>query len=521
MGALSSYVRGHRNPNVWGKEVPMGTDLTPVMNEAFAATWEQFTSIVAFLADPSSGELTHAELEQRLEVDARKAFRQAMQDHADLRAVREQRLGEVIGADLVARNSAEPGHERTLGTVFGEVVVSRLAYRARGYPNLHPSDATLNLPAEKHSHGLRRLAAIEATRGSFDAAAAAIERATGQSGGKRQIQDLAARAAADVDDFYQTRTPPADAGTDILGLSADGKGIVMSPKALREPTAKAAKSRKLSTRLSPGEKTGRKRMAEVGAVFDATAAPRTPADVMTAPGQPRGERTPGPKARNKWLTASVSDDAAQVITAVFDEAERRDPGHARTWVALVDGNNHQINRIRAEARHRKITVPIVIDFIHVIEYLWKAAWCFFPTGDPKAETWVTGHATAILSGNASTVAAAIRRKATYHGLDPGTRKPADTCATYLLNKKKHLDYPTALAQGWPIATGVIEGACRHLVADRMDITGARWGLTNAEAVLKLRAVTSNGDFNDYWTYHLSQEQQRVHNARYLGEILPT
>src|SRR5450432_289574 len=118
----------------------MGTDLTPVMNEAFAPTWEKFTSIVAFLADPSSGELTHAELEERLEADARKAFRQAMQDHVDLRAVREQRLGEVLGADLVARNSAEPGHERTLATVFGEVVVSRLAYRARSYPNLHPGD---------------------------------------------------------------------------------------------------------------------------------------------------------------------------------------------------------------------------------------------------------------------------------------------------------------------------------------------------------------------------------------------
>ncbi len=499
----------------------MSTDLTPVINEAFAATWEQFTSIVAFLADPLSGQLSHAELEQRLQVDTRKALRQAMQDHVDLRAVREQRLGEVVGADLVARNSVEAGHERMLGTVFGEVVVSRLAYRARGYPNLHPGDARLNLPVEKHSHGLRRLAAIEATRGSYDAAGAAIARATGQSVGKRQIQDLAARAAVDIDDFYQSRTAGTATGTDILGLSADGKGIVMSPKALRETTAKAAKSRKLSTRLSPGEKSNRKRMAEVGAVFDAAPAPRTPADVMTTPGQPRGERTPGPKARNKWLTASVSDTAAQVITAVFDEAERRDPDHTRTWVALVDGNNHQIDRIRAEARHRRVTVPIIIDFIHVVEYLWKAAWCFFPTGDPKAETWVTGHATAILSGNASTVAAAIRRKATYQQLEAGTRKPADTCATYLLNKKKHLDYPTALAQGWPIATGVIEGACRHLVADRMDITGARWGLTNAEAILKLRAVISNGDFNEYWTHHLSQEQQRVHNARYLGELLPT
>jgi len=495
--------------------------VAPGVDEAFTASWERFGSVLAFLSGAESAVLTHAELEQHLDVDARVVFRQALQDHLDLRAAREERLEEVIDADAVARTSVEDGHERGLATVFGEVTVARLAYRARGYANLHPADAVLNLPGEKHSHGLRRLAAIEASRGSFDAAAAAVGRATGQPLGKRQVQDLAARAAADVEEFYQARRPPAGTEGDVLGLSADGKGIVVRPQALREDTAKAAASRKLSTRLSAGEKRNRKRMAEVGAVFDVTPAPRTPADVITPPGQPRPETAPGPKARNKWLTASVTDDAAQVIAAIFDEAERRDPAHTRTWVALVDGNNHQISRIRAEARDREVTVTIVVDFVHVIEYLWKAAWCFFPAGESAAEAWVAGHATAILSGNASTVAAAIRRKATYHGLDPGRRAPADTCADYLLNKKTYLDYRSALAKGWPIATGVIEGACRHLIADRMDITGARWGLTNAEAILKLRALTSNGDFDDYWDFHLTQEQQRIHNSRYLGGIIPT
>jgi hypothetical protein len=83
-----------------------------------------------------------------------------------------------------------------------------------------------------------------------------------------------------------------------------------------------------------------------------------------------------------------------------------------------------------------------------------------------------------------------------------------------------MDYPTALANGWPIATGVIEGACRHLVKDRMDVTGARWGVDGAEAILKLRSLISNGDFDTYWTYHLHQEQQRVHATRYLGELIP-
>ena len=89
----------------------------------------------------------------------------------------------------------------------------------------------------------------------------------------------------------------------------------------------------------------------------------------------------------------------------------------------------------------------------------------------------------------------------------------------MTNKAPHLDYPTALQRGWPIATGVIEGACRHLVKDRMDITGARWGLTGAEAILKLRAVRCNGDLDDYWAY-LAQERHRVHQSRYANNVVP-
>jgi hypothetical protein len=487
---------------------------------AFAASRARFDRIVGWLEGTEAGQLAHSELEERMEVESRELFRQMFQDHLDLRAQREPRLEAVVGADGLARRGVEADHERGLLTVFGKVEVTRLAYRRRGRANLHPADAKLNLPVELHSHGLRRLAVLEGTRGSFDDVREAIRRSTGQRLGKRQLEELVQRAATDFDAFYEERKRAAGEPEDVLVISCDGKGVVMRPDALRAATAQAAarSTTKLATRLSKGEKRNRKRMAEVGGVYDAEPVPRAPDDILpdSRTSEPPAAR-PAPHARNKWLIASVEEDAAAVVSRVFDEAERRDPGHHRTWVALVDGNNHQIDRIKAEAGTRQVDVTIVVDFVHVLEYVWKAAWCFFDEGDPDAERWVRDRARAILKGQAAGVAASLRRKAARERLVGTAQATIDECAGYLVNKRPYLDYPTALECGWPIATGVIEGACRHLVKDRMDITGARWGLDGAEAVLKMRAVVSNRDFEEYWRYHLAHEHERVHRGRYAAE----
>lgn len=481
--------------------------------DAFARSREGLESVIATLAAPAAAGQTHAELEDYLTGCSRELMRTLLQEHLDLRAAREERREAVSGVDGVPRPHVERGHGRGLVTVFGQVRVERQAYRGRGVRNVYPADAELNLPAEMHSHGLRRLAALESVRGSFADAGAAIERGLGVRVGHRQIEQLVQAASVDVDAFYAARRPDPAGGEALLVLQVDGKGVVMRPGALRPATAKAAAEAapKLATRTSRGEKRSRKRMAEVGAVYDATPVVRTAEQVITlGTGQ---EHVRGPKAQGKWLTASVETDAAEVISAVFDEAERRDPQHLRTWVVLVDGNNHQIQQVKAEAAARGVPIDLLIDFIHVLEYLWKAAWCFFAEGARAAEQWVADHARRILAGRADLVIAAIRRKTTCRDPVPDKRTRIQECLTYLSNKKPYLGYDQALQQGWPIATGVIEGACRHLVKDRMDITGARWGLTGAEAVLKLRTVVSNGDFDAYWTYHQQQEHHRVHGIQ--------
>ena len=500
----------------------------PAQDEAFAESRRCFGELEQWAASEEAAGLRHADLEEQLGVRGRELIRQLFQDRLNATAAAEERRYDVAGEDGVVRTRAERGRERPLMTKFGQVTVSRIAYRSPGRPNVHPADAALNLPEEKHSHGLRKLAAIEAARGSMEAACAAVTRATGVQIGKRQAEGLIRRAAVDVDAFYRWRVVlPAPDGHPLV-LTFDGKGIVMLPDALRPATAKAAAAAesKLATRLSPGEKIGRTRMAELACVYDAVPVPRTPQDVISTPAQkrrkkkapaaaPKGRRKPRePQARGRWLTPSVTDDIPAVIAAAFDEAERRDPQHKREWVVLVDGNSTQIEAVTAEAAARGVTVTIVIDFIHVLEYLWKAAWSFFDKGEPASEEWVADQARKILHGKAHQVAAGIRRRATAYGYSPAERAGADESARYLENKQDYLDYATALARGWPIATGIIEGACRHIVKDRMDITGARWGLEGAEAVLKLRALIATGDFDAYWSFHLRREHERIHHARY-------
>ena len=188
-------------------------------------------------------------------------------------------------------------------------------------------------------------------------------------------------------------------------------------------------------------------------------------------------------------------------------------------MVLVDGDRHQIADIEKEAARRGVEVTIVLDLIHVLEYLWKAAWCFFDKGDKDAQAWVAQRAAAILGGKSSDVAAGIRRSATLQGLKTTDRKGADACCNYLVAKRPYLHYDQYLAAGFPISTGVIEGACRHLICDRLDITGARWGVPSAEAVLRLRSLRSSGDFEAYWAFHLSREHDRNHRARYADGVL--
>jgi len=493
--------------------------------DPFAASAELFTTLTDELAGPEAAGLTACQLEELLDERGREVLRQLLQDHLDLRAAREEQAARqqhpaAAGTDGITRTRIEAGHGRLLATMFGTVQVTRCAWRRPGVPGFCPADAALSLPAGRHSHSLAKLAVTEAARGSFDAALEAITRRCGPVIGKRQAEDAVAHAAAGIPAFYAARVPQPCTSRTLLIISADGKGVVMRPEALREATAKAAaRRRKMRTRLASGEKQARKRMATLVTVYDAEPASRRPHDIIAPPGGRDGARAlrPGPKARGKWLAGSVRRDPCEMIAAAFNEAWSRDPGHQRTWVVLVDGAEHQLALIRAEAARRDVTIHIIIDIIHVLEYLWGCAWALHPPGDPAAEDWVAVKALQVLAGHSDQVTQEITAEADAAGLTASQRAGTGACIRYLTSNHDCLRYDQALDAGWPIATGVIEGACRHIVADRLSIGGARWGLDGAEAILTLRAVIANGDLQEYWRFHLEREHQRLYPGTTQGQ----
>ena len=444
-----------------------------------------------------------------------------MQDYLDLRAAHEPKC-EVVGANGVARTHTRLTH-RQLETLFGTVTVGRLGYSKRGVARLHPLDAALNLSPDLYSHGVRRRVAEETAKTSFDEVVTSLATTSGARVPKRQAEQLAVRAAVDFDAFYATRSVPHTTegrpGGPIVVMSADGKGVVMRTQDLREATRKAAAARthKKRTRLSRGEKRHAKRMATVAAVYTLAPWRRTP-EAIVRELHPVHEAPPArPKPVGKRVWASLKQSPAQVIGAAFEEAARREPQRTKTWVALVDGNKPQLALLTAGARQHGVQLTIVLDLIHVLEYLWRAAYVFHSPESMEAQMWVSQRLLAILRGRSVHVAAGLRRSATRHGLCADTRAAVDDCADYLLNYGPYLRYDQYLATGLPIATGVIEGACRHLVKDRRDVTGARWSLEGAEAVLKLRSLRASGDFEAYWRFHQAQERRRNHTTHYAEE----
>ncbi len=270
--------------------------------------------LIKKLTSPEAMGATISEIERLLAKEGNAFIRGLFQSHIDARCAAEQSV-EVIGADGVARPHMRTS-TRTVETPFGEVYVTRKLYRAVGVPAIAPLDATLGLAEEKYTLEVRRIVAEESAKSSFDEVVELIDKRTGASVPKRQVEELTVRAAQDFDEFYTSRLREPEASDNLLVLSFDGKGVAMRHEDLREATRKAAEAtpRTLHSRLAKGEKPNRKRMAQVAAIYSLPLWRRTIADVLHGLHDQKERDAKRPRPIDKRVWASIEHGALSART---------------------------------------------------------------------------------------------------------------------------------------------------------------------------------------------------------------
>jgi len=389
---------------------------------------------------------------------------------------------------------------RALTTVFGTVELVRMGYSRPGSPGIFPLDRALTLPARSFSYELQRRLIKAAVQNPFLDSVQTIADLTGVSVSKRSLEQILPDAAQDFDAFYRQRSPEPGTGS-ILVAAVDCKGIPMVKPPGAQPTS----------RLTKGQKKNKKRMATVATVFTRAPWVRTPQQVVESLFHiscPIPDDAPAPpRPENKRVWASLLKGKNAVIQEVAEEMERRDPSVSKTRVALTDGE--RALQIRVD---QNLKVTLILDLMHALEKLWKAAYVFHAEGSLEAELWVMHRTLRILSGEVGQVVKGLRQSITKRNISGAKRKTLEAAADYLYRNRTRMRYNEYLANGWPIASGPVEGACKNLIKDRMERSGMRWTEQMAEAIVQLRAIYLSGDFDQYWTFHIEQDQQRLYPA---------
>jgi hypothetical protein len=482
--------------------------------DLFQPARDAFEAVIGWLRG-SDVPMDHTALEEGLDERGTEVLRRLYQARLDELSRAERRKA---AQAAVPEGTTVRAHVRPIETLFGRVRLFRLGYKGAGQKTRYALDKRLNLPSEVYSHPLRRRVAEQARTEAWDGVVEHVDGTTGAHVPKRQAEHLTQEAAKDFDAFYAQRSANDTlAAGALLIASSDGKGVRMVPEALREATRKAAEAdQAAAVRGDPmAKKKPRlhdRRMAIVTAVWEQAPQPRTAEDIVTelrrVPGRSKARKPPLPRPQHKRVSASVQKSLSVGVGEMFDELDRRDPQRARCAVVLVDGDEPQQAAILDQGRCHDRQLIIVLDLIHVIHYLWLAGFVLCRKSHAKTDVWVARHLRRLLSQPVDDLLAGIQRATTAQGLSTRARKPIDNALRYFRRNASFMDYPAFLAQGLPIASGVIEGACRHLIQDRLGITGARWDLPGAEAMLRLRALHTSGDWDAYWRFHLRQDALR-------------
>ena len=478
--------------------------------QAFLKAQAQLTDLIAFVrAAPADG--------LRIDQVERGLFERLLQLGlslltAHLAAHGDGAIGDTATAPdgQVCRKLPDP-HERTYRSVFGPLTISRAAYGSREGQKIAwvPLDARLGLPAGEFSYLLEDWSLRFCLRGAFAEGRGSLAELLGLRPSVRSLERMSRAVAEAVPAFTDSRpTPPPHEEGELLVLTADGKGVPM-----RRPPADGPRRH---PRRKKGEKANKKQMAYVGAAYTVAPFVRTADQVLQElHGAEAPPARPRPCHKHVWaeMTRVAEGEACHGRVELFAhlaaERQRRDPSGQKVTVCLFDGES----ALWDEWLEWLGDTVGILDVFHVLERLWDAAYCFHAEGSREAEGFVTARLRLLLEGKVKGVISGLRQMGTKHGLRGSKARTLAVVANYLERNQDFMRYDAYLAAGYPIGSGVAEGACRHLVKDRLEQTGMRWTVAGAQAMLHLRATYLNGDWEGFHAYRIQQEQRGLYQPQ--------
>lgn len=399
-------------------------------------------------------------------------------------------------------------HPRRYLSIFGEIDINRWVYAQREGQKIEfaPLDAQLGLPAGEFSYVLEDWLQRMCLKEAFGESVRSLRDLLGIAPSERAAERMNQCLAQHAELFRQTQpAPPRREEAEILVVTADGKGVPM-----RRPLEQRVRS---APRRGKGEKANKKQMSYVGAVYSIAPFLRTGDEVVNEVlRRQRAADRPTPQHKRVWaeMTKVLEGDCCtgkeQLFIDLIIDVHKRDPQRLKPLVCLMDGETGLW-----EAQRKWLPRAIgILDLFHVLERLWAVAYCFHPEKSSAAEQFVTHRLEMLLAGKVGYVIGGLRRLVDQHGLRGEKLRTVTACIRYYENNREHMRYDEYLAAGYPIGSGVAEGACRHLVKDRMEQTGMRWTVNGAQAMLHLRAIYLNGDWNSYLDYRTQAEQTALY-----------
>ncbi len=537
-----------------------------VQEKQFLKTKEQFRKLCEWVLQASRQGLRMDEIEGQLMPGLMLLGRQFLEEH-----VTAQGNGDV-GATVISdggtlQRSQEP-HARRYLSIFGEVMIDRYVYAAREGQKAEyvPLDARLALPRGENSYLLEQWQQRLCVKDAFGESVNDLKAILGTGVSVRTAEEMNQRMAEYVPEFRVSQpVPPADEEQELVVVTGDGKGVIMrrtleeelreemqsgagitttcpaesapqvtSPqteqrgkrqrpvtarrahKARRRQAEKAmrAHGQNQSSRAARGRNTkSKKQMAYVGAVYTIARFCRTTNEVLDEMARrARAIDRPQPQHKRVWaemtriLDGEPCSGREWLFCNLARECDQRDPERQKTLICLLDGER-PLWDMRQYWFGRAIGI---LDIFHVSERVWGAAHCFHKEGTEAAREFATHHLRMILDGKVIYVIRNLRRMLSQRKVRGEKRKRLQAAITYFQNNRDHMQYDEYLAAGYPIGSGVAEGACRHLVKDRMELTGMRWERPGAQAMLHLRAVYLNGEWESFVNYRIEKEQAALY-----------